>query len=57
MAVKNIPHEDILSDALVHIMNGNFNKVSDNDLSSVIGQLEPFMEYAAIKNLKKTGVK
>ena len=56
-AVKNIPDEDILSDALLHIMAGNFNKVSDNDLASVIDQLEPFMEYAAIKNSKKTSVK
>lgn len=56
-AVKNIPQEDILSDALVHIMTGNFNKVSDHDLPFVIDHLEPFMEYAAIKNSKKTGVK
>lgn len=56
-AVKDIPDEDILSDALVHIINGNFNKVSDNDLPSVIDHLEPFMEYAAIRNPTKTGVK
>jgi len=56
-AVKNIPHEDVLSDALAHIMDGNFNKVSDNDLSSVIDQLEPFMEYAAIRSSMKTGIK
>jgi diguanylate cyclase (GGDEF)-like protein len=56
-AVKTIPHEDVLSDALVHIMNGNFNKVSDNDLTSVIDHLEPFMEYAAIRSSMKTGVK
>ena len=56
-AVKNIPHEDILSDALVHIMDGNFSKVSDNDLHSVIDHLEPFMEYAAIRKSTKTGVK
>jgi two-component system, cell cycle response regulator len=56
-AVRSIPDEDILSDALVHIMDGNFNKVSDNDLPCVIDHLEPFMEYAAIKNSKKTRVK
>ena len=56
-AVKNIPHEDILSDALVHIMDGNFSKVSDNDLHSVIDHLEPLMEYAAIRKSTKTGVK
>jgi hypothetical protein len=38
-------------------MTGNFNKVSDHDLPFVIDHLEPFMEYAAIKNSKKTGVK
>jgi diguanylate cyclase (GGDEF)-like protein len=56
-AVRNIPDEDILSDALVHIMDGNFNKVSDNDLPYVIDHLEPFMEYAAIRNSTKTRVK
>jgi diguanylate cyclase (GGDEF)-like protein len=56
-AVKRIAHEDVLSDALVHIMNGNFNKVSDNDLPSVLDHLEPFMEYAAIKNSKKASIK
>jgi len=56
-AVNNVPHEDILSDALVHIMDGNFSKVSDNDLPSVVDHLEPFMEYAAIRKSTKTGVK
>jgi diguanylate cyclase (GGDEF)-like protein len=56
-AVKRVAHEDVLSDALVHIMNGNFNKVSDNDLPSVLDHLEPFMEYAAIKNSKKASIK
>ena len=56
-AVKEIPHEDVLSDALLHIMDGNFNKVNDNDLSSVINQLEPFMEYAAIRRSMKSGTK
>jgi two-component system cell cycle response regulator len=56
-AVKNIPQEDMLTDALLHIMDGNFNKVSDEDMSFVIDQLEPFMEYAAIKNSMKSGIK
>ena len=56
-AVKNIPHEDILSDALLHIVDGNYNKVDDEDLSSVIDQLEPFMEYAAIRSSMKSGIK
>jgi diguanylate cyclase (GGDEF)-like protein len=56
-AVKDVPHEDILSDALLHIIRGNFNKVNDEDLTSVVGQLEPFMEYAAIKNTMKTSIK
>ena len=56
-AVKEIPHEDILSDALLHIISGNFNKVNDDDLTSVVGQLEPFMEYAAIKGSAKPGRK
>jgi diguanylate cyclase (GGDEF)-like protein len=56
-AVKNVPQEDILSDALVHIINGNFNKVSDHALPSVIDRLEPFMEYAAIRSSTRTGVK
>lgn len=56
-AVKNIPHEDMLSDALVHIIDGNYNKVSDKDLPSVIDHLEPFMEYAAIRSSMKTGAK
>jgi hypothetical protein len=38
-------------------MDGNFNKVSDNDLPYVIDHLEPFMEYAAIRNSTKTRVK
>ena len=49
-AVKEVPHEDVLSDALLHIVNGHFNKVKDDDLTSVVDQLEPFMEYAAIRN-------
>jgi hypothetical protein len=57
VAVKDIPHEDVLSDALLHIIDGNYNKVSDDDLSSVVSQLEPFMEYAAIRSTIKTGVK
>ncbi len=56
-AVKNIPDEDILSDALVHIIKGNFNKISDSALSSVIDRLEPFMEYAAIRNSTRSNVK
>ena len=56
-AVKEIPDEDMLSDALLHIMDGNYNKVSDEDLMSVVEQLEPFMEYAAIKNSVKSGTK
>jgi diguanylate cyclase (GGDEF)-like protein len=51
-AVKEVPKEDVFSDALVHIIDGNFSKVSDKDLSSVIDQLEPFMEYAAVKGAK-----
>jgi len=56
-AVKEFPHEDILSDALLHIINGHFSKVNDDDLTSVIDQLEPFMEYAAIKNTSRSGKK
>ena len=56
-AIKQIPHEDVLSDALLHIMNGNYNKVDDDDLSSVVDQLEPFMEYAAIRSTMKSGIK
>ena len=56
-AVKDLPPEDILSDALLHIMDGNYNKVSDEDLALVLEQLEPFMEYAAIKTSKKSGTK
>jgi hypothetical protein len=57
VAVKDIPHEDVLSDALLHIIDGNYNKVSDDDLSSVVNQLEPFMEYAAIRSMMKTSAK
>lgn len=56
-AVKEIPYEDVLSDALLHIVDGNYNKVDDEDLSSVIDQLEPFMEYAAIRSSMKSGIK
>ena len=56
-AVKEIPKEDLISDALLHIMDGNYNKVSDEDLATVVEQLEPFMEYAAIKNSVKSGTK
>ncbi|MBT8130138.1 MAG: response regulator [Gammaproteobacteria bacterium] len=56
-AVKEIPQEDILSDALLHIIDGNYNKVNDNDLSAIIDQLEPFMEYASIRTSMKTGYK
>jgi len=56
-AVKEVPKEDVISDALLHIMDGNYNKVSDEDLATVLEQLEPFMEYAAIKNSKKSGTK
>ena len=56
-AVKELPQEDVLSDALLHIMDGNYNKVSDEDLSAVVAQLEPFMEYAAIRNSKRSGTK
>ena len=56
-AVQETPEEDVLSDALLHIMNGNFNKVNDEDLSSVIDQLESFMEYASIRNSLKSGTK
>ncbi|UCB54607.1 MAG: response regulator [Thiotrichales bacterium] len=54
-AVKDLPKEDILSDALLHIMDGNYNKVSDEDLGLVVEQLESFMEYAAIRNSMKSG--
>jgi diguanylate cyclase (GGDEF)-like protein len=57
VAVKDIPHEDVLSDALLHIIDGNYNKVSDDDLSSVVNQLEPFMEYASIRSTMKTSAK
>jgi len=56
-AVKDLPQEDIISDALLHIMDGNYNKVSDEDLSKIVAQLEPFMEYAAIRNSVKSGTK
>lgn len=56
-AVKEIPHEDVLSDALLHIMDGNFNKVNDEDLTLVVDQLEPFMEYAAVKDTSNSGTK
>ena len=56
-AVKEVPREDILSDALLHIMDGNYNKVKDGDLASVVDQLEPFMEYAAIRSSMKTVIK
>ena len=49
-AIKQIPREDVLSDAMLHIMNGNYNKVDDDELSTVVDQLEPFMEYAAIRS-------
>jgi len=54
-AVKEIPHEDVLSDALLHIMDGNFSKVNDEDLTLVVGQLEPFMEYVAVKGSTNSG--
>jgi len=57
VAVKDIPHEDVLSDALLHIIDGNYNKVSDDDLSAVVNQLEPFLEYAAIRRTMKTDAK
>ncbi len=56
-AIKETPHEDVLSDALLNIMDGDYNKVNDDDLSSVVDQLEPFMEYAAIRSSMKTGIK
>ena len=56
-AVKEVPQEDVLSDALLHIIDGNFNRVKDEDLTSVIDQLEPFMEYAAIRSSMKSGIK
>ncbi len=56
-AVKELPPEDIISDALLHIVDGNYNKVSDEDLSRIVEQLEPFMEYAAIRNSVKSGTK
>ncbi len=56
-AVKEIPREDVFNDALLHIMDGNYNKVNDADLASVLNQLEPFMEYAAIRNSMKLGIK
>ena len=56
-AIKQIPHEDVLSDALLHIMNGNYNKVDDDNLSSVVDQLKPFMEYAAIRSAMTLGFK
>ena len=52
-AIKEVPADDVLSDALVHIIGGNFSKVDDKDLSSVIDQLEPLRENAAIKGAKK----
>ena len=56
-AVKETPHEDVLSDALLHIMDGNFSRVNDEELSSVVDQLEPFMEYAAIRRTMKSGAR
>ena len=56
-AVKEIPSEDVLSDALLHIVKGNFNKVTDEDLNVVIDQLEPFMEYAEIRGTAKANNK
>jgi len=56
-AVKESPHEDVFSDALLHIMDGNYNRVDDEDLSSVVDQLESFMEYAAIRSSMKSGTR
>lgn len=56
-AIKEIPHEDVLSNALLHIMDGNYNKVDDEDLSSVVDQMKSFMEYAAIRSSIKSGTR
>ena len=42
-------HDDKLTDALMHIIEGEYNKVSDEDLTSVMQQLQPFMEYAEVR--------
>jgi hypothetical protein len=55
--VKEVPQEDVLCDALLQIVNGNYNRVNDSDLSAIINQLEPFMEYASIRTSMKRGYK
>ena len=42
-------HDDTLTDALMHIIEGEYNKVSDEDLTSVMKQLQPFLEYAEVR--------
>lgn len=46
---KTIQYDDVLSESLLHIIDGNFNKVTDEHLASVMSILKPFMEYAAVK--------
>lgn len=42
-------HDDVLTDALMHIIAGEYNKVSDEELTYVMKKLQPFMEYADIR--------
>ncbi len=46
---KTIQHDDDLSESLQHIIDGNFHKVTDEDVAHVTRILKPFMKYAAVK--------
>lgn len=56
-AIKEIPDEDVLSNALQHIMDGKFHEIDDQNLSSVAEQLKSFIEYAAIRSSIKSGTR
>jgi len=49
-ADEKVPYDFALSESLPHIIDGNYQKVSDERLAHVISILKPFMKYAAVKS-------
>ncbi len=47
--INEIQYENDLRETLPCIIDGNFHKVTDEDLTHVVSVFKPFMQYAAIK--------
>ena len=46
---KKAPYDKAMNESLPHIIDGNFHKVTDEQLTHVMSILKPFMKYAAVK--------